>query len=417
VSRSLLIMLFASFGFFFVTATTFTSLGYVLYTMVTDLGWSQAAAGMSFSCLGLACGLSSPLAPMLMKGIGTRLTMFTGGLVLSLGFLLAASVHGIGIFFVATSLMGVGYSLVAPSPAVFLIASWFPRTSPRMIGFYFMAGALGGVAGPLVVSWLVGLTGSWRVYWLVMAAAAAVFAVLLLGTIRDAVKVESVEQVKHAADGEAPAPAASPWTLRQAMLSPSFLVIVFALVIVQTVVTTMHSVLVTHVASLGGGSAPGALAMSVIALSGTITKGATGALSERVSPKLLLICGLALEMLAMVVLSVTTAPAWALLFAVLFGVGWGLSWLCAHVLMIRYFGAGLAADLTATATTATTIGVLGPLSAGWVADRTGSFVPIFLVFAGLLMLAVIVTSLLLRAPAARTAAKSRLDEPQLVPAE
>jgi MFS family permease len=354
---------------------------------------------------------------MLMKWMGTRLTMFTGGLVLSLGFLLASSVHDIGVFFIATSLMGTGFSLVAPSPAVFLIASWFPKTSPRMIGFYFMAGALGGVAGPLVASWLVGLTGSWRVYWLVMSAAAAVLAIILFGTIRDAVKVESIEQVMHAADGDGPASGVSPWTLRQAMMSPAFLVIVFALVIVQTVVTTMHSVLVPHVASLGGGSAPGALAMSVLALSGTITKGVTGAMSERISPKWLMVGGLGLEAFSMMVLSATSLPALALLFAVLFGIGWGLSWLCGHVLMIRYFGAGLAADLTATATTATTIAVLGPLSAGWVADRTGSFAPIFLVFIGLLVLAVIVTAVLLRAPGARATAPLRFDEPQLVPAE
>ena len=64
--RSLLVMIVASLGFFFVTATTFTSLGYVLYTMVADLGWSQATAGVSFSLLGLACGLSSPLPPLVM---------------------------------------------------------------------------------------------------------------------------------------------------------------------------------------------------------------------------------------------------------------------------------------------------------------------------------------------------------------
>ena len=37
--RSLAVMIAASLGFFFVTATTFTSLGYVLYTMVADLHW------------------------------------------------------------------------------------------------------------------------------------------------------------------------------------------------------------------------------------------------------------------------------------------------------------------------------------------------------------------------------------------
>lgn len=419
--RNLLIMIAASLGFFFVTATTFTSLGYVLYTMVSELGWSQAAAGASFSFLGLACGLSSPLPPMLMKWIGTRLTMFTGGMVLSAGFLLAANVHGLAEFFAATSLMGIGFSLIAPSPAVFLIATWFPRTSARMIGFYFMAGALGGVAGPLIVSWVVGLSGSWRVHWLVMALAAAALALILLLTIRDAVKVESTEQVIHAGAAAAPAATTSAWTMREAMRSRSFLLIAFVMIVVQTVVTTMHSVLVTHVASLGGGSAPGALAMSLLALAGTLAKGTTGALTERVSPQILLVLGLALQCIAVALLCVTGTPAWAVMFSLLFGVGWGLSWLSAHILLLRYYGASLATDLIAMATTATTFAVLGPLSAGWIADRTGNYLPIFAIFAALLALAGVVSAVLLRAPDARPAAvpakRDLLPDAEILPAE
>jgi cyanate permease len=397
--RNLLIMISASLGFFFVTATTFTSLGYVLYTMVAELGWSQAAAGASFSLLGLACGLSSPLPPMLMKAIGTQLTMVAGGLVLAAGFTLAATVHQISVFFVATSLMGIGFSLVAPSPAVFLIATWFPRTAPRMIGFYFMSGALGGVAGPLIVNQVVGWSGSWRVHWMVMAIAALVLSVFFLFTIRDAVAVESIEQVKHAGAGEpVVSPTASPWTVRTAMRTPTFMLIAFAMIVVQTVVTTMHSVLVTYVASFGEGSGPGALAMSLLAFTGTIAKGTTGALSERVSPKLLLVVGLALQSVAIALLALAPTPLAAAIAAMLFGVGWGFSWLTAHVLLLRYFGAFLAADLVAMATMCTTFAVLGPLTAGWMADRTGSFTTFFIIMAGLLAVTTLITALLLRAP-------------------
>lgn len=399
--RNLLIMISASLGFFFVTATTFTSLGYVLYTMVAELGWSQAAAGASFSLLGLACGLASPLSPMLMKAVGTRLTMAAGGLVLATGFALAALVHPIGVFFLATSLMGIGFSLVAPSPAVFLIATWYPRTSARMIGFYFMAGALGGVAGPLIVNQIVGWSGSWRVHWMVMAIAALCLSVLFLVTIRDAVSVESVDQVKHAGAAEpVVATAASPWTVSSAMRTSSFMVIAFAMIVVQTAVTTMHSVLVTHVASFGQGGGAGALAMSLLAFTGTIAKGTTGALSERVSPKMLLVTGLGLQSVAMMLLALAPTPLAAGIAAMLFGVGWGLSWLTAHILLLRYFGALLAADLVAMATMCTTFAVLGPLTAGWMADRTGSFTTFFAILAILLTFTTVVTGAVLRKPVA-----------------
>jgi MFS family permease len=411
MSRSILIMIVVSLGFFFVTATTFTSLGYVLYTMVADLGWSQAAAGMSFSILGLACGLSSPLPPMLMKWIGTRLTMFLGGLALAAGFLLAAMVHGIGVFFVATALMGVGFSLIAPSPAVYLLATWFPKTSSRMIGFYFMAGAFGGVVGPLMVGAIVSTTGSWRVHWMVMSVAAFVVGLISLAVVRDAVPVTDVSDVKNAGLAEKAADAeVGLWTVRQALMSRSFVLLALAMMIVQTVVTTMHSSLVAHVASLGHGPTPGAFAMSLLALMGTLAKGVTGALSEKINPKQLLVWGLALQGVAMVLLSVTGSPAWAYVSALLFGVGWGLSWLSAHVLLLRYFGSAIAGDMVAMATMATTFAVVGPLVAGWSADNTGSFIPVFLVLAGLLALSVVITALFLRPPVLNAAQQPKTND-------
>jgi cyanate permease len=421
--RSLWVMIAASLGFGFVTATTFTSLGYVLYTMVADLGWSQAAAGSSFALLGLACGLASPLPPFLIKLVGSRLTLFIGAIVLAAGFLLASVVQGIGLFFVATALMGAGFSLIAPSPGVFLIATWLPERSARLLGVYFMAGSLGGVVGPLIVGAIVGLAGSWRLHWALMGMAAIALGLLFLVAVRDAVTVESADQVKHAASGQVAPSKASAWTVRQAMRSPAFLLIAAAMLVVQTVVTTLHSVLVSHVAGIGGGAgaaAAGALAMSLLALTGTLAKGATGALAEKYDARWLLILGLGLQFGAITLLATAQTPVLAILAALLFGIGWGLAWLSAHVLILRYFGAALAADLTAMATMATTLAVLGPLSAGWVADRTGGFAPIFLVFAGLLALVIASTTLFLRAPRALPhpdVAQSRDDDPLLVPAE
>lgn len=425
MSRKQSIMVAVSLGFFFVTATTFTSLGYVLYTMVAELGWSQAAAGSSFALLGLACGLSSPLPPLLIRLVGSRRTLFIGGLTLAIAFLLASIVQGIGLFFVATALMGVGFSLIAPSPGVFLIATWLPERSARLMGVYFMAGSLGGVAGPLIVSAIVALTGSWRMHWAAMGVAALALAFVFLLTVRDAVKVESVDDVKHAGQAPIARQKAPAWTVRKAMMSRSFLLIALAMVVVQTVVTTMHSVLVTHVAGLGasGAAGTGAMAMSLLALAGTFAKGVTGALSEKYDAKGLLTLGLALQSAALVLLALGGTPLLAVAAALLFGVGWGLAWLSAHILLLRYFGPAIAGDLTAMATMTTTFAVLGPLAAGWVADTSGSFAPVFAVFAAMLAAVVVSTALFLRAPQ-RDASGARIEDfgPQpadalLVPAE
>lgn len=409
--RNLQVFISAALGFFFVTATTFTSLGYVLYLMVAELGWSQAAAGMSFSMLGLACGLSSPLPALVMKWLGTRNTMALGGLALAAGFALAALAHGIGPFFLATALMGIGFSLVAPAPAVYLIATWFPQSSARMLGFYFMTGAFGGVAGPLIVGTIFGFTGSWRLHWACMAAAALALAVLFLFTIRDAVAVTSTNQVRQAGSASMAAAGASGWTVRGAMATRAFLLIALAMVVVQTVVTTLHAVLVMHVAKLGDGGTAGAIAMSLLALSGTLAKGASGAITERVSAKVVLTAGLAIQAVGIGLLGLAPGATSAAAVAALFGLGWGFTWLSAHVLLLRYFGAANAGNLTAMATMITTVAVLGPLAAGWTADATGSFVPVFGAFAAILGATALTSGLFLRQPQPRGAAPAA-DEPR-----
>lgn len=416
--RSVLVLFAASLGFFFVTATTFTSLGYVLYTMVAQLGWSKAAAGLSFSLLGLACGLASPLPPLLMKSIGTRLTMFAGCLVLAAGFFIASQIEHLTLFFVATTLMGVGFSLIAPSPAVYLLATWFPRTSARMIGFYFMSGAAGGIAGPLIVGAIVGMTGDWRLHWMVMAVSAVVLGLICLVCIRDAVKVESVEQVKGAGHEQDVPAEKSLWTVRQALRTPSFLILALVMTVVQTAVTSAHSILVAHIANLGEGAAPGALAMSLLAFAGTGAKGLTGTLSERIDPRRILIAGLALQAIAMALLWSTSIVLVATAAATLFGLGWGMAWLSAHILLLRYFGAGIAGDMTAMATTATTFAVLGPIMAGRIADVTGGYSLAILIFALLLAASTVVAVLFLRAPVRHPIPETdMIEDGELVPAE
>ncbi|MFT4248101.1 MAG: MFS transporter [Pseudomonas sp.] len=412
MQRKHLIMLAVSLGFFFVTATTFTSLGLVLYSMVAELHWSQAAAGFSFSLLGLACGLTSPLPPLCMKWLGSRWTLFGGAMVLAAGFGLAALVHGIGSFFLATCLMGAGFSLIAPAPAIYLLANWFPATAPRMIGYYFMAGALGGVAGPPLVAAIVGLSGSWRVHWAVMAAASVVVGAIALVCVRDTGRIRDADVVRNAGTPAQPADAGgtSVWTVREALASRQFLLIALALTVIQTVVTTIHSVLVTHVATLGAGSTYGALAMSLVALSGTLSKGVAGRLAERHDPRGLLLFGIMLQCAAFVLLGLGSHPAPAFVFALLFGIGWGVSWLSGHVLLLRYFGSRIAGSVVAMATMATTVAVLGPYCAGLVYDRSHSFSMVFLVYAGLLALVAAITALGLSAPAVRRQLTDDRDE-------
>jgi MFS family permease len=373
--------------FFFITATTFSSLGGVLYVISTELHWSQSAIGTCYSVLCLACGLSSPLPAVLMPRIGTRATMTCGAGVLVAGFLLAARASGLADFMAATGLMGLGFTLTANIPSVYLLATWFPGNAARIIGFYFMVGGLGGVFGPVLINALV-QAGGWRSHWLLMTLIAAGLTVLTGLVVKDGAATRSAAGVPPAE--VSPLPTAtrpgSDWTPREALLTRQFILIALSMLVVQTVVTTVHGMIVTHLARLGATAAFGQMVMSILGLTDSIAKGVAGGICARIGARRMLLAGLAMLCAAVVLLSYAASPVLACLFALVLGTGWGAAWLSLHLLLLEYFGRSLAAQMLSTATLITTVAVVGPIAAGRIADLTGTFVPFFYALAAVMLI-------------------------------
>ena len=155
----------------------------------------------------------------------------------------------------------------------------------------------------------------------------------------------------------------------------------------------MHSAAAIHFKMLGHPAAFAAGMLGFQALMAAIAKGLSGAVGERVNPRLLLVGGLALEAMGFVVLSIAATPLLVGVFAVTFGVGWGAAYLAITVLMIKYFGPRTGSDGMSLVWLLTVIAALAPAGAGMIADEFGSFGPAFV--AGALMLLPIAVGLLI----------------------
>ncbi len=392
-----------SLAFFFVTAATFTSLGVVLYTMCADLHWSAAEAGSSFSLLGLACGLSSPLPAIGVKRLGVRPTVVIGALLLAAGCAVAALASGIVVFFGAIILMGCAYSMMAPVAGMYLLPRWFGVHAPRMIAFYFMVGAAGGVLGPVLVNASVHLTGSWRMHW----ALVAVLSVALAGVCGLGVHDRAGALDDADPSLATPSRAAASSAARYAMKTYPFIATAFAMLAMQTALTVSNGVLVAHVTHIGGTQAFGAYAIGLFGLCGTLAKGVAGLLAERFSPIPMLVSGLILSAAGLMLVGAAHVVSMALAGASLTGAGWGIAWLGANLFLLKRFGASLAPDLVATAILITTGAVIAPFAAGLLADRLGSFGPTFLIV-GVLCLVAVFTTLAIRRTERSAAAGQRI---------
>jgi len=375
-----------SLVFFFLNVATFTSLGVVLYAMVAELHWSMTAAGFSFTFLGLACGLSSPLPTLGIKWLGGRATVCIGSILLVVGFLLASVSESLLSFYIAMVFLGVGYSLAGNVPAVYLIAGWYGRGSARIIGFYLMFGALGAAFGPPIVEAIVSGSGGWRGHWRVMAVAAAVIGVVCLALVSEA-EAPPAAPADGVPENSPPANPAGPveWNPRQAVFTPQFLLISASMAVTMACVTNNSSVAVTHLVQLGATPATGALVLAVIAISATVVKGVAGRLCETIAPPTLLAAGLVLQAIGSLVMAVADRATLQYASAVMFGAGWGFSYVAATVVLLDYFGLMTGAKILSIVWLITTVAAAGPLVAGMIADRYGTFAPIFDLDAGLLL--------------------------------
>jgi MFS family permease len=374
-----------SLAFFFVNFATFASLGVVLFTMVRDLHWSLTAAGLSFSFLGLSCGLASPLPALTMKWIGGRGTMAIGATLLVSGFALASIAQTLAVFDVAIILVGVGFTFVGNVPGVFLLAAWFDRGSARAIGLYMMLGALGAALAPPIVEAIVRGDG-WRFYWRLLAIVAALVGGVCLATVGNR-KAEPA--AAPAAEGRTPVSGSAGWSTRQASLTWQFILIAAVHVVTVMALTTVHSMIVTHLVKLGSNSASAARAFGVLSITATIVRGVAGHLGERFRPQSLMAAGLVLQATGSILFIFASGTVLEYASALVFGAGSGMSIVAATIVPLRFFGDLTGPRVLSIIALLTTFGAAGPIGAGAIADRFGTYGPVFVLFAAIQLIVAI----------------------------
>ena len=365
--------------FFVITAATFTSLGVVLPSMVTELHWGWSEAGLGFSLLGVFCGITSYIPAWLIRRIGVRATLALGSVVLMAAFLCLARTEGVWLYYFATSLAGLGFTLLATVPGTYLLARVFERPS-FAFGLYFTVGGFGGVAGPLVFLWIHAVTGNWRDYWLISAGGVLVVG-LLAALLIDA--TTDLHGGRSAEPSEAGGVFRSSrnWTVASALRTPQFAILAAAYTSFLFVGITINGFSVAH---LGLHGVPAQIAggmLSLEALINAVARACGGTVGDYVEPKKLL----ALSLLAMIVGIMALTDAYDLPMMVVYaagiGIGYGLAFFASTILLLNYFGPKVNLELFSIVNLISTLASAGPALAGWSRDAAGSFVPFLLVLA------------------------------------
>jgi len=398
--------------FFLVSAGTFSSLGVVLPAMVRELRWNWGQAGLGYTFLGLACGLSSLAPAALIRRVGVRGTIAVGALLLMAGFAALALGHSVRVYLAATLVIGLAFALTATVPGTHVLTGLFARRS-AVLGAYFTIGALGGVAGPLLYVGVVSATHQWRDYWWLFVAGAGTLGGFAAAAAPARIVVATGPG--EALPNDAPSAGADGhWTVARALRTPQFYVIVGAYTMYLLINTTAHGFAVEHLIERGVAAKVAAGMLSLEALIGAAVTVVGGLVGERVRPKILLVISLIALIGGMTSLAEARDVLLMLGYAVGVGVGFGLSLLSSTLLLINYFGRRANLELYSSMCLLSTAAALGPAFGGRARDTLGSFTVVFLLCA-LATFLMLIATVLMTPPVAKPDAHSTTAVPNPPP--
>ena len=362
-----------SLMFFLITAGTFTALGVVLPDMVAALKWRWSEAGLGYTLLALACGLASLAPAMIVRKAGVRAALALGGGLLALGYFLISRSFSVAPYLAGASLLGVGFALTAIIPGTFVLARSFSHRSTA-IGAYYMAGSLGGVAGPALYHLARAAGLDWRGYWFAFGLAVLTSAFLAVLAVEPGLGADGSSDRKEDTEPG--------FEVHAALKTPQFWTVTAAYTAYLLCETSLNGLSAAHMT--GRGLSP-EMAGALISLQALVNTGARlvgGWLGERVSPHRIAVGSLVLVSLGIGGLGLASTPLALALAVTAVGIGYGASSLATTLLLINWFGRRRNLELMSAMCLVSTLAAAGPFIGGMVKDASGGFAPAFMLFAG-----------------------------------
>ena len=369
--------------------------GVLLVPIQRETGWDRGALSGAYSLSFIVLGLAGIPVGRLVDRYGARALM-AGGSALGAACLVALSqVHELWeLYLLWSGGLGLSMALTFYTVSFVVVANWFHRRRGAALAVLTL---LGGLASPIYIPLagvLVAVLG-WRGTLVVMGLTQLTIALPLHALLVR----RHPEDVGLLPDGEARSgseerPRLGGTALRAALGRPAFwtLTLSGALGMAAGAAINVHQIPYM----IGRGSGP-VLAAGIAGLVGLVSlpgRFVLNTLSDRLGPHGLLTACVAAQALGVAVLSVAGSLPLLLAYAAVYGFAFGaVSPLRASV-MAGHFGRRAYGSITGVQGVATGLGAgLGPLAAGWLYDRSGSYeLALWLAVAALTLSALAVAS-------------------------
>ncbi|MBI4285789.1 MAG: MFS transporter [Chloroflexi bacterium] len=375
----------------------------VFFTPIeAEFGWTRATTSWAFSLRLIFYAIASMgVVGRLSDRVEPKFLLLSAGIFTGLSFILMAYSYALWqlyVFFGAIAGIGISGAIV---PVLSTVARWFSKRRGIMTGTVSMGIGIGTSFVPLLANWLFTLYG-WRTAFLIVGgltiAVVAGFAQLIrrdphsMGLYPDGARQPVASAVASASRG---------LTVREAMRTRQLWLFLtaFAGMGYAMFVPLVH--IVVHAIGLG---VPQSAAVSIIAIIGFVNilgRLVMGLATDRIGSARALSIALVVMVVALAWLQFAR-ELWTLyLFGAMFGFAWAGSFMQESPIVAELFGLKSHGKLLALADAFLTIGgVLGPVIAGYIFDRTGSYQVGFLLAGGVSVVSLVLSLILVKSGSA-----------------
>lgn len=360
----------------------FHAYGAYVVVLREEFGWSKTLLSAAFSMARAESGIFGPLQGWLTDRFGPRVLIRTGMIIFALGFLLFSQINSPLAFFLTFFLMAVGSSLGGYLPIGVALVGWFRRRRALALSISSTGMPVGGLLTQLVAVAMT--TVGWR--WTAFASG---IVILLVGLPIARIVRHRPEPYGLAPDGDPPPgsehrdrgdgvtrwPGSEDFTAREALRTRAFWCIALGHGAALLVVSAVMVHLIVHVTErLGYSLRQGTAVLALMTVMQAIGQLGGGWAGDRFSKRVIVVGCMAAHAVGMLLLASATTLSMVVAFAVFHGLAWGARGPLMSAIRADYFGSRAFGTITGLSSMVVMFGMMGgPLIAGILADRTGSY--------------------------------------------
>jgi MFS family permease len=373
------------------------SYGVFLPAMAAETGWDRTSLSLPFSLYVLIYSGLGAASGWCTDRWGPRIVIACGALLLGAGLVLTSRVEAQWQLYLSLGLIAaLGMSAIYV-PCSATVVRWFTQRRGLALGVGASGQSFGNLLVPPLAALLLAAYG-WRSTYFLMGVMGAVLIALCA-----AVMVRDPERMGLLSDGIAPAREAqqvkldAAWSLIAARRTAAFwlLTAVYTMTWMVAFLPLVH--IVPFALDLGVPTVPAALVISLIGAGSLAGRLLSGMASDRVGRLPLLAIGLVAQALAFLGFLASTGVGLLYPSALLFGLAFGGTSILFPAIIGDFFGRlAVGRILGLSWAIAASSAAFGPVIAGYLFDRTGSYGSAFALSAGLNLAAACLVALLKR---------------------